>query len=103
MQAVKQDFRTAPLDGATRAMLEYAEKATLRPDCMTAADLDVLRSHGFKDVDILDIVHVMAYFNYINRVADSLGVEGEPDSGFGSIEQTTPRRAALLRALERGA
>lgn len=102
MQAVKCDFRTAPLDAATRAMLEYAEKATLRPDCMTPEDLDVLRSQGFADVDILDIVHVMAYFNYINRVADSLGVEGEPDSGFGSIEQTTPRRAALLRALERG-
>ena len=103
MQAVKHDFRTAPLDAATRAMLEYAEKATLRPDCMTPTDLDVLRSHGFEDVDILDIVHVMAYFNYINRVADSLGVEGESDSGFGTMERTTPRRAALLRAPEPGA
>ena len=100
---MKRDFRTAPLDAHTRAMLEYAEKATLRPDCMTAADLDWLRSHGFSDLDILDIVHVMAYFNYINRVADSLGVDGEPDCGFGSMEETTPRRAALLRAKERGA
>jgi uncharacterized peroxidase-related enzyme len=102
VHAIKDDFRSAPIDAATLAMLEYAEKATLRPDCMTQNDLELLRTHGFSDVDILDIVHVMAYFNYINRVADSLGVDGEPDCGFDPMEKTTPRRAALLRAPERG-
>ena len=65
-------------------------------------DLAVLRAHGFSDEDILDIVHVMAYFNYINRVADSLGVDPEPDCGFEPMEITTPRRAALLRSLDNG-
>lgn len=94
MQAIKTDFRAAPIDAATRAMLEYAEKATLNPHAMTPRDLNGLRVHGFSDEDILDIVHVMAYFNYINRVADSLGVAGEP--GFEALEKISPRRARAL-------
>ncbi|MBI5880061.1 MAG: peroxidase [Chloroflexi bacterium] len=94
MQAIKTDFRTAPIDAATRAMLAYAEKATRNAHAMTPRDLDGLRAHGFSDEDILDIVHVMAYFNYINRVADSLGVDGEP--GFEALERVSPRRAHAL-------
>ena len=44
---------------------------------MTSADLDILRSFGFDDRAIHDAVQVVAYFNYINRVADALGVEPE--------------------------
>ena len=44
---------------------------------MTPADLDVLRDHGFDDDAIHDATQVVAYFNYINRIADGLGVEGE--------------------------
>jgi uncharacterized peroxidase-related enzyme len=94
VNAVKHDFRTAPIDAATRAMLEFAEKATLHPHEMTPGDLAVLRRHGFSDVDILDITHVMAYFNYINRVADSLGVDAE--DGFEPLEKISPRRARVL-------
>ncbi len=75
-------------------MLEFAEKATLHPHEMTQTDLAVLRRHGFCDEDILDITHVMAYFNYINRVADSLGVDGE--DGFEPVEKIAPRRARIL-------
>ena len=46
---------------------------------MTAADLDPLRRAGLTDADILDAVQVIAYFNYIIRVADALGVDPEPD------------------------
>ena len=102
MKAVKSDFRQAPIDGATRAMLEFAEKATLHPSEMTALDVQHLRGCGFGDSDILDIVHIMAYFNYINRVADSLGVDPESDCGFEPIEKTTPRRATLLDRVRRG-
>ncbi len=45
---------------------------------MTPGDLDVLRGHGFGDEAISDAVQVVAYFNYINRVADALGVDPEP-------------------------
>lgn len=44
---------------------------------MTPADLDELRRHGFDDRAIHDATQVIAYFNYINRVADALGVEPE--------------------------
>ncbi len=92
--AVKTDFRKAAIDAPTRAMLEFAEKATLHPHEMTPADLSALRQHGFCDEDILDITHVMAYFNYINRVADSLGVDGE--DGFEPLELIAPKRARVL-------
>jgi alkylhydroperoxidase family enzyme len=48
---------------------------------MTPEDLDVLRGHGFDDKAISDAVQVVAYFNYINRVADALGVDPEPGMG----------------------
>ena len=97
MKAIKADFRAARVDPPTRTMLEFAEKSTLHPSDTTPADLARLRACGFNDEDILDIVHITAYFNYINRVADSLGVDPEPDEGFEPMEQTTPRRAALLK------
>lgn len=48
--------------------------ADVRPE-----DLDVLRAHGLTDRDLLDAVQVTANFNYINRVADSLGIDPEPE------------------------
>jgi len=45
---------------------------------MTPTDLDILRSHSFADDAITIAVQVIGYFNYINRVADALGVDPEP-------------------------
>jgi len=45
---------------------------------MTPADLDTLRGHGFDDAAITVAVQVISYFNYINRIADGLGVDAEP-------------------------
>jgi len=50
---------------------------TLTPNRMTPEDIEVLRSHGFSDEEIHDVVQIAAYFNYINRVADALGVPPE--------------------------
>ena len=61
------------------ALAAYAEKLTLRPSEMSADDLAPLRAAGLTDTDILDAVEVIAYFNYINRVADALGIDPEPD------------------------
>lgn len=44
---------------------------------MAAGDVESLRGHGFDDVAIHDATQVVAYFNYINRVADGLGLEPE--------------------------
>jgi alkylhydroperoxidase family enzyme len=48
---------------------------------MEAVDLERLRAAGLADRAILDAVQVIAYFNYINRVADALGVDPEPEWG----------------------
>jgi uncharacterized protein YciW len=57
------------------AMLEYAEKLTLAPSNMREEDVRKLRDVGWTDRDILDIVHVCAYFNFRVRVVDGLGLE----------------------------
>ena len=52
---------------------------TRPPAAARRQDLETLRKHGLSDRDILDAVEVIAYFNYINRVADALGVDPEPE------------------------
>jgi len=59
------------------AMLAYAVKLTRQPGEMVSADVDTLRTAGFSDRDILDIVEVVAYYAYANRIADGLGIEVE--------------------------
>ncbi len=58
-------------------MLDYAEKLTLRPGAMTGADVDQLRTAGFDDLAIHDLCAIVAYFAFVNRIADGLGVELE--------------------------
>jgi len=55
-------------------MLDYVEKLTARPWEVSKADVDALRDAGFSDRDILDICEVAAYYAYVNRIADGLGV-----------------------------
>jgi uncharacterized peroxidase-related enzyme len=76
-RAVRDDWRTAPVDEPTRALLAYAEKMTKMPQAMTEEDMNVLRNHGHSDEAIHDAAQVTAYFNYINRIADALGVDPE--------------------------
>lgn len=77
LAAVEADWRTAELSPARRAMLTYAVKLTTTPAEMSAADVEALRAVGFSDRDILDIVEVTAYYAYVNRIADGLGVPTE--------------------------
>lgn len=56
-------------------MLEYAEKLTIAPSSMTEQDIEALRDAGWSDRDVLDIVHVCAYFNFRVRVVDGLGLK----------------------------
>jgi uncharacterized peroxidase-related enzyme len=76
-EAIKKDWRTADLTGRERAMLAYVEKLTLAPATVYSDDLDALRAVGFDDVGILQVNLIASWFNYINRVADGLGVGRE--------------------------
>jgi uncharacterized protein YciW len=88
------------LTPAEYAMLEYTEKLTLTPSAITEEDVQKLRDVGWTDRDILDIVHVCAYFNLRARVVDGLGLE----LGDWQIQRARAgaERAAQL-AKERGA
>jgi uncharacterized peroxidase-related enzyme len=58
-------------------MLRYATKLTEAPAAVASADIDDMRSAGLSDRDILDVCEVTAYYAYVNRIADGLGVELE--------------------------
>jgi len=75
------DFRTADLQPADRAMLEFVVKLTVEPQRMAAADLEALRKMGFDDFAISDIVQITGLFAYYNRLADGLGIDDEPEWG----------------------
>lgn len=77
VHAVARDWLSAPLTPADRELCRFAAKLTHRPHDMNPTDLDVLRDHDFDDRAIHDAVQVISYFNYINRIADALGVEPE--------------------------
>jgi uncharacterized peroxidase-related enzyme len=78
VEQLKSDWTQAELSAADRAMLAYAVKLTQEPWSMELADVALLRQAGFSDADILDINQVTAYYAYVNRLADGLGVELEP-------------------------
>ena len=73
-EAIRRDFRTAAVSAADLAMLEYAETVTLDATAVTDEHHARLRAAGFDDRAILQITLIAAWFNYINRVADALGV-----------------------------
>ena len=74
---IEADFETAGLDARRLAMLRYATKLTRDPGAMTAEDVSALRQVGFRDSDVLAIAEVTAYYAYVNRIADALGVSLE--------------------------
>ncbi|MXY76446.1 MAG: peroxidase-related enzyme [Acidimicrobiia bacterium] len=77
VEAIERDWTTADLSRERRSMLRFAVKLTKTPGAMDEADVEDLRSAGFSDRDILDIVEVVGYYAYANRVADGLGIETE--------------------------
>jgi uncharacterized peroxidase-related enzyme len=74
VEALKRDYRTAPISEQDRAMVEYVVKLTKDATECSPADHDKLRAVGFDDRGILQITLIASWFNYINRVADALGV-----------------------------
>ena len=72
--ALRRDYRTADLSEQDRAMLDFVVRLTRAAYKTTPEDLARLRAVGFDDVGILQITLIASWFNYINRVADALGV-----------------------------
>src|SRR5579885_1364647 len=87
-QAVQDDYRSAGLTAREVALLDFAVKLTLHPRDVRQADLDALRGQGFTDEQLVDAVHCISYFNFINRVLDGLGVDPEPAMRYGKATDT---------------
>jgi uncharacterized peroxidase-related enzyme len=77
VEALEKDYATAPISQQDRVMLDYVIKVTKDATQVWKDDMDRLRSVGFDDRGILQITLIASWFNYINRVADSLGVGRE--------------------------
>jgi uncharacterized peroxidase-related enzyme len=76
--ALERDFTTAAITPEERVMVEYVVKLTKDATQVAKDDHKKLRAAGFDDRAILQITLIASWFNYINRVADALGVGREP-------------------------
>ena len=74
VRALEADYKTAPISEADRVMLDYVVQVTKDATRISPADHEGLRAVGFDDKGILQITLIASWFNYINRVADALGV-----------------------------
>ncbi|MGI8919270.1 MAG: carboxymuconolactone decarboxylase family protein [Pyrinomonadaceae bacterium] len=77
VQALQEDYRTAPISESDRVMLDYVVQLTKDATGISLQHHERLRAAGFDDRGILQITLIASWFNYINRVADALGVGRE--------------------------
>jgi uncharacterized peroxidase-related enzyme len=77
VEALEKDYASAPITSQERVMLDHVIKLTLDATKVSKEDIDGLRAAGFDDRGILQITLIASWFNYINRVADALGVGRE--------------------------
>jgi uncharacterized peroxidase-related enzyme len=81
VRAIETDYTTAPLSERERVVADYAVKLTLTPAAVVEEDVRALRRAGLEDDEILDVCQVTAYYNFVNRMAQGLGVELEDNWG----------------------
>jgi uncharacterized peroxidase-related enzyme len=73
------DYRKASLSPRERALCDFAVKLTTLASEVVEADIEALRAEGLSDTEVSDAIQVIAYFNYVTRVADGVGIEDEPE------------------------
>jgi len=96
---IQYDYRQAGLTPEDRALCDYAIKLTVNPQQMTNQDVVRLHELGFTDEQIMIAAQVIGYFNYINRIADGLGVDLEDRMTMSVedwLEQKTDFRDAAM-------
>lgn len=81
LAALGTDHASADLEDRDRVILDYAAKLTRTPEAIDSGDVEALRGHGFDDRAIHDICAITAYYAFVNRIADGLGVEVEDGRG----------------------
>jgi len=79
-QALHNDDLHTVFDGRELALLQYAKKLTLNPGQMNQADVQALKDNHLDDGEILEVNQIIAYFNYVNRLLNGLGVTTAGDT-----------------------
>jgi len=82
--AIAQDALDSPLEPRERAMMVFAEKVALRADRITAADVEALRAHGYRDGEIFDVAAAAAARCFFSKLLDALGVQA--DASFNDLD-----------------
>ena len=76
---VKENFGTSKLEQQHKALCEWAEKLTLTPAECTREDVEGLKAAGWSEEQIASAAQIIGYFNHLNRLADGLGIDLEPE------------------------
>ena len=84
---IKSDFRSANLAEQDLRMLEFVEKLTLYPWLVVDSDIRGLKNAGFSDQEVLHIVLGCSHFNYLNRIADGVGIQFEYQTSLPKFEK----------------
>lgn len=77
LEQVADNYKKADITDKEKLMLYYTEKLTEEPSSVTERDIKALKEAGFSDRAIHDMNQVVSYFNYVNRIADGLGIDLE--------------------------
>jgi uncharacterized peroxidase-related enzyme len=87
----------APLEAGERAMMAFVEKVVRHAREITPADVDALRSHGYRDEEIFDLAAAAAARCFFSTLLDALGAE--PDSSFHGLEPRLRQALTVGRAI----
>ena len=96
VEAVLNDWRTAPIDEKLRATLGFLEKLTLSPAEVGPADAAPLRAAGVSDEGVEDAIHACVLFNIYDRMADSLKFHQPGPAGYAASGRSLLKRGYLL-------
>lgn len=83
---IATDAARSPLEPREHALMAFAEKVARSADQITSADIEVLRSHGYRDEEIFDLAAAAAARCFFSKLLDALGVQ--PDSSFNELDPT---------------
>lgn len=83
LERLLDDPAKAGLSPREEALAGYARALTRSPGEMTRDEVELLRSRGLSDEEILQANMIVAYFNFVNRIANGLGVEAPPEEVEG--------------------
>lgn len=76
---VQDNWRASKLDAKHKALCEWAEKLTLSPAQCNRADVEALREAGWSNEEVVGAAQIIGFFNHLNRLADGLGIDLEPE------------------------